>query len=241
VVSPETAGQLAERFRSVWMRPPTSDELNRLIDEHIREEILVREALALSMDSDDAVIRQRLAQKMRFLLESAAGSVVVTDDELRTYFDENAGLYERGGRAAFEQVFLGEAPSEAEVETAAAALRAGTGAELVGRQTLLPATMPMAGARPVDAVFGDGFFARLEELELGAWSGPVVSGYGTHLVRVTGREPGGLPDFAAVRDQVETDWRRQRAADLVEAQYARMAEAYEVERPDGGALAGMVR
>jgi parvulin-like peptidyl-prolyl isomerase len=99
--------------------------------------------------------------------------------------------------------------------------------------------MPMAGVRPVDSVFGDVFFARLEALEPGAWSGPVVSGYGVHLVRVTAREPGGPPDFAAVREQVETEWRRQRAADLVEAQFARMAEAYEVERPDGGALAGM--
>jgi hypothetical protein len=241
VVTTERASQIADRFRGVWMRPPEPTELGALIEEYVREEILVREALDLSMDRDDAVIRQRLAQKMQFLLESAAGSAVPTDQDLQAHFDENAADYESGARIAFEQVFLGEAPPDAGIEAALASLRAGADPQSAGRRTLLPGAMPMTGGRPVDATFGTGFVARLKELETGVWSGPVASGYGQHLVRVTERVPGGMPDLADVREQVEADWRRQRTAELVAAQYARMAEGYAIVRPDETELSGIVR
>ncbi len=50
-------------------RPPTGRELRRLIDEAVRDEILYREALRLSLDRDDPIVRRRLAQKMTFMLE----------------------------------------------------------------------------------------------------------------------------------------------------------------------------
>lgn len=241
VVTPEVARQLADRFRGVWMRPPAPGELDALIDEYVREEVLVRQALEFSMDDDDAVIRQRLAQKMQFLLESAASATAPSENDLRAYLDANEAAYERGTRIGFEQVFLGEAPSEAAVDAALAALADGTEPARVGQRTLLPATTPVSAGRPVDATFGSGFFAQLAELEPGEWAGPVSSGYGAHLVRVTGHEPGGLPDFADIREQVEADWTRQQTARIVDQQYARMRDAYKIVRPGDAELAGIVR
>ena len=237
VVTPGDALQLADRFAAIWLRPPSPDELDSLIDEDIREEVLVREALNLSMDRDDPVIRQRLVQKMTFLMESAAGAMVPAEAELQAYYETHAADYARGTRLAFEQVFLGEAPSAAEVAEALAVLREGVPPATVERGSLLPPAMPLAGAQPVDGTFGTGFFAALDGVDPGAWAGPVRSGYGLHLVRVTEREPGGMPAFAEIREQVEADWRRQKAAELAEAQYRRLAEAYAIRRPDGSAVA----
>ena len=44
-------------------------EIEDLIQEAAREEILYREALALGLDSDDYIIRSRLVQKLRYLSE----------------------------------------------------------------------------------------------------------------------------------------------------------------------------
>ena len=52
-----------------WRRPPTGEELTRLVTDHLREEVLAREAMALELDVGDTVIRRRLAQKMAFLLD----------------------------------------------------------------------------------------------------------------------------------------------------------------------------
>ena len=66
---------LSEQFRSTRQRPPTRSELTALMNQMVREEVLVREALALGLDQGDNVVRNRLAQKMVFLTTSLAQSM----------------------------------------------------------------------------------------------------------------------------------------------------------------------
>ena len=56
--------QLAVVWAAKWQRPPTDQELHALVEEHIQEEVLYREALTLGLDQDDTIIKRRLAQKM---------------------------------------------------------------------------------------------------------------------------------------------------------------------------------
>jgi hypothetical protein len=49
VVTSGKIEQIAARFAQVWQRPPTTQELKGLIDEQVKEEIYVREALALGL------------------------------------------------------------------------------------------------------------------------------------------------------------------------------------------------
>ena len=56
VITPGRIDQLAAGFSSVWTRMPTDDELDALIDEEVREEVYYREALALGLDRNDAVV-----------------------------------------------------------------------------------------------------------------------------------------------------------------------------------------
>ena len=53
VVSTGKVTQLAQRFETVWMRPPTRPELEGLVDEYVREEVFYREALAMGLDEGD--------------------------------------------------------------------------------------------------------------------------------------------------------------------------------------------
>jgi len=62
---------------------------------------------------------------------------------------------------------------------------------------------PAYAALPLGEVaklFGAPFAARLPELALKQWQGPVESGYGVHLVYVSARTEGRLPALAEVRD-----------------------------------------
>src|SRR5690606_13784774 len=64
VVTTPKVEQMAALFAKTWQRPPTPDELKGLIDDYVKEEILVRQALELGLDKDDTVVRRRLRQKM---------------------------------------------------------------------------------------------------------------------------------------------------------------------------------
>ncbi|HSG82144.1 MAG TPA: peptidyl-prolyl cis-trans isomerase, partial [Gemmatimonadota bacterium] len=55
---------LASTWQRQWMRPPTEQELRSLVRGRLREEILYREALAVGLDQNDAVVRRRMVQKM---------------------------------------------------------------------------------------------------------------------------------------------------------------------------------
>ena len=59
VVSEGQVEHLINGFTSQRQRPPTPAELKGLIDDWVREEIAVREAMALGLDRGDAVVRRQ--------------------------------------------------------------------------------------------------------------------------------------------------------------------------------------
>ncbi len=236
-IDEEDVAALSSRFKARWKRPPNGTELQSLVDASIREEVLVREARKLGLDRGDTVIRSRLSQKMDFLTEAIAMSVVPKDEDLQAFVDQNPDRYATSDKVAFTHVFLGERPSEAEIESALAALPETDDISAFGTSTLLPASMPLTATKVIDSVFGTGFSTGLLQAETGRWTGPVQSGFGTHLVQVIAVEPSQTPPLADIRDAVLRDWRRATSEDMARAQYETLAASYEIVTPDLSGLA----
>jgi len=57
VISAERVANLADKFARTWRRPPAEEELQGLVEDHIRDEVFYREGRAAGLDRDDAVIR----------------------------------------------------------------------------------------------------------------------------------------------------------------------------------------
>ena len=70
--------------------------------------------------------------------------------------------------------------------------------------------------------------ARVGELSEGAWHGPILSGYGVHLVYVHGKQTFPQPSFAEVRDRVAEDWTTAERKRLNDEYVARLLEKYDV-------------
>ncbi len=73
--------------------PPTDKEIQELLENDIREEVLSREAIAIGLDKDDKIIRHRLAQKMQYLFEDVAMVDEPSDEVLKAYFQENKASF----------------------------------------------------------------------------------------------------------------------------------------------------
>ncbi|MCA8878521.1 MAG: peptidyl-prolyl cis-trans isomerase [Rhodobacteraceae bacterium] len=240
VVDPAIETQLDRAFEATWRHPPDADEHQALIDQWLREEVLVREAVALGFDRDDPVIRQRLRQKMEFLIAAEAQAATPDDARLDAHLAAHPDRFARPAAVAFEQVFLGDAPSPDEIAGTLADLDGGADPAMAGRPTLLPGSLPLSSAPSVDGTFGSGFFRALEDLPLGIWAGPVASGYGLHLVRVTAHRQETLPPLAEIRDEVLRDWRADRAQELTDERVAALLARYTIQRapPPDAAEAG---
>lgn len=93
-----TAGlqdNLTVSFARSMQRPPTPAELQGLIDDFVREEVLNREARKLGLDQDDPVVRRRLRQRMEFLTAQNLGAKPPADAELQAFFDKNPAAFKR--------------------------------------------------------------------------------------------------------------------------------------------------
>ena len=91
-VSDQEIISLISAWKSQVGRDPTDDELARIINNLIDEEILYREALLLGLDQEDTIIKRRLAQKISFLKEESIPEIP-TIKELNKYYENNKEKY----------------------------------------------------------------------------------------------------------------------------------------------------
>jgi hypothetical protein len=239
VIAPERIDQLATEFSSVWKRMPTDDEINSLIEADIREEVYYREALALGLDRNDAIVRRRMGQKMQFLMDTGAYLQNPAAGELEAYFTANEDFYRSGLRLAFEQVYLGEAPVAEAIATIIkrASVDPSVDPATLGERTLLPARLGLSPINAVDGVFGEGFFDLVAQLPPGEWAGPLVSAYGVHLIRILDTLPARTPPLEEIRDAVLKNWREAKAQETREQDYAERRKHFVVEIRRGDARA----
>ncbi|GAA4044553.1 peptidyl-prolyl cis-trans isomerase [Parerythrobacter jejuensis] len=227
-VDRETQAQIALQFERTVQRPPTDSELDGLIEQWVREEVLYREALRLGLDAGDPVVRRRLAKKMDFLAASSAEAVEPSDSELEEWFAANAARYADKSTASFDQVWFAQAP---DTDAVTAQLQsAGEDWRSVGEPVSLPAVVEERQLQAVGAQFGTAFADELAAMEVGnAWSGPVRSGLGWHMVRLRARKSESIPALADIRQRVTNDWRLATAQSREDQAYALLRDAYTVE------------
>jgi parvulin-like peptidyl-prolyl isomerase len=231
-----TAGQvehLATVFAATWKRPPSAAELEELVQEHVREELACREALALGLERDDAIVRRRLRQKLEFVVNDLVARQEPDDAALAAFLRERPAAFAREAHTSFRHVYLsrerrGDALAD-DARALLAELRAGAAAPAeAGDPQLLPDELELASAGEIDALLGPGFAAALAALPTGEWSGPVESSYGLHLVHVFAREPGRMPELDEVRAEVEREWLAARRAEELARFYRGLAERYRI-------------
>ena len=232
VINDATVASIIQNYQGSWQRPPTPGELKGLLENRIREEILYREGVAMGLDRDDSVIRRRVLQKIDVITEESLGQPAPSDAVLAAWLQKNAAHYTQPAVLDFEQVLFDPlrhgARLQSELTAALSRLRAGADPATLGDRSLLPVRSSASPADTVARDFGEEFAAALVALPVGEWQGPVASGYGEHLVRVSRRTPGRPATLAEVRSAVERDWESERRAQAKEDYYRKLRQDYHV-------------
>ena len=237
VVTQSNIESIVVGFSRTWMRPPTQEEMQGLVDDYVREEVLYREAKAMMLDQDDIIVRRRMRQKFEFLSEDrAARSGPPNEQELEAYLRQYADKYREEPRVTFEHIFFNRErhgkSAEADAKAVLARLTGKNGAaidlEKLGDAFLLPFRFEKVSAGEMARLFGENFGKQLASVETGNWAGPLESNYGLHLVRVDERAPGIAPPLAKVREAVLRDLLNERRKHELDAQYAKLLARYTI-------------
>jgi len=235
VVTESQIESMVVGFSRTWMRPPSQEELQGLVNDYVREEVLYREAKAMGLDQDDIIVRRRMRQKFEFLAEDqAARTGPPTDQELESYLRQHADKYSEEPSFSFDHIFFRREMRGASADAEANALLArlsGKGTidiAKLGDAFLLPSRFEKTSADETARLFGEKFAEDLAKAPLGTWAGPIESSYGIHLVRVNARIPEVAPPLANVRGSVLRDLLSDRRKQELDTQYEKLRARYTV-------------
>jgi hypothetical protein len=232
------------QLRAGWIgqgRPsPTPEDMRRLIEGKVREEILYREALALGLDKGDTIVKRRLAQKMEFLAEDLGSLDEPKADELKTWFEKNRERFTLPPRISFRHLYFSPDQHGERVKEAAESARR----RLAGKTADSPVPATLAdpfmfqdyyGDRTpeqVAKVFGTTFAESLFQLAPGSWHGPIESGLGWHVVWVESRISPRTPPFEEIELDIKSGWIEEQRTESKRRVFDTMKARYEVVLPN---------
>ncbi|MDA0348980.1 MAG: peptidylprolyl isomerase [Verrucomicrobia bacterium] len=210
IIQPEAFAEKLDRL--------SKDELQALIDNFVREEVLFREARTLGLDKDDFGARQRLIQQLEFINQGIVSSIIqLSENDLRTFLEFNQARYIEPTRITFTHVFFNtqQEGSEKAFEKAQELLSKLNAtppvpfekAPAFGDRFLFHQNYVGKDSAEIKSHFGAEMQMQLFDLNPNEteWRGPFNSNYGSHLVLLTKKDEDSLPAFEDLKTRLEED------------------------------------
>ena len=246
VISEADIDRLITLYERKLQRLPTPQELNGLVEAQVREEVLYREALAMGLDQDDTIVRRRMAQKVEFMFNDLVDAADPTDEELEQFLRDHSDKFMESARTSFTHIYLNadkrDQTAEADAQQLLETLNSNQGVinpAATGDNFMFGYTFENQSDHQVSRIFGNDFTQSLANLKANTWQGPVVSGYGLHLVYITERKQAWLPPLSDIRDTVLFELLAERRKSANMQFYETLRERYDiiVEMPEAEKLA----
>jgi len=227
---------IEKSFEKKFFRPPTPQEKEALIQNLVKEMVLYKTALEMGLDKGDQVIKRRMVQKLTFLGNDLIKPPQPSEQDLITFYEEHRQQYIPEERITITHIFFD--PDKREDKTFAGAENAlrmlnsnsGFDGDLAGFGDAFMLQNYYANKTELELrkLFGTGFTESIFKLEAGIWHGPVLSGYGTHLVYVHSHQKSEIPAFPEIREQVKTEWSANIKKKLNDGYIEGLMERYEI-------------
>lgn len=205
--------------------PPPPEPLGEVAGVNARTRALVTEARRRGLDRNDLIIDRRLVQKLEWAVELEVQVDEPTDTQLKELLAAKPEAYVLKASATFEQHFFDgarRADAKADAEKAVPQLLAG---EPVTGDPWTRGHTHGATRTQISGAFGAGIAAAIPKLPTKAWSDPLQSPFGWHIIRVTNRTDDRTPPFEELRPRLREDWQNQKKREAVQKRLDEIATA----------------
>ena len=180
---------LIDTWRDQVGRDPSDEEIVRIINNLVNEEILYREALKLELDKNDRIIKRRLAQKVEFLKQDDRQP---SSADLEEFYNENKSKYAVEDLFSFSHHFFSD-QENSEARARESLIKITNGDEVDSDPFILGNDLNLVSKNDLEKNFGNSFYESLALMDDNQWSGPVASDLGLHIVFIKKRVNGYIP------------------------------------------------
>lgn len=227
-ISPQMVNGLRKDYEARLGRTATEEEVSKLVDGYLEDEILFREAQRSGLMNDNRV-RGLLVQTMRSAMRPAIDPP--TDKDLEALRAETPDIYRLPAQVSFEHVSFEK--EESIPPGLLDQLRGGTAATGLGDLARMANPLPLTFQPQLERMLGREFVQTLLGAEKGTWSGPFKSLRGFHFVRVIERkEPQDMP-MEQVRSTLASQWNTVRENAAISEKARELRSAYRISLPPG--------
>lgn len=218
----------------------SSSDKKRLMNDYIREEVMVREAISLGLEKNDQIIRRRLIQKVEFINIGFQADLEATNEtELTAYFNQHQDQYTIDASVTFTHVFFDQRQNKN--NTRALAKKTLTtlnktaapfeSAAQYGQRFFYHRNYVDRTPEFISSHFGKAFSEKVFALTPSSmWHGPIASEYGYHLVMLTKNEASRTPEIEEVASEVLGDLQRIKLSKMKQDALDTMIEKYSIEK-----------
>ena len=194
---------LIKTWRDQVGRDPSDQEIVRIINNLVNEEILYREALKLDLDKNDRIIKRRLAQKVEFIKQDDQQP---TPKDLESFYYENQSKYIVEDLYTFSHHYFPKEYSDRISELEMTLKEAIWGKSIEAYPFILGNDLNLMSKNDIQKNFGNSFYESLTLMDENQWSGPIASDYGFHIVFIKKKVSGYLPGLNQIYQKVYSDY-----------------------------------
>lgn len=228
-VTTQTIDALVQQRESITQSPVTPQEREVIIEGHIEDAVLLREAYKRGFDKNDYRVRKRILNLMRSSLSEVIPEPSMS--QLRAFYKENKERYQTSPSRSFDQVYFSFASAKQpeNPERFLEKLKGMSDITGVGEfSAALGNKFSIASFRTIALTFGKPFADSVFKIPLNKWQGPIESFRGIHYVRVTAEHEPGLPPFEKIESYLRTDYIMLKSRDSQEQKIDVLQKNYEI-------------
>jgi Arc/MetJ family transcription regulator len=219
--------ELVASYESDPRVTPGSANVEQLVAEYVREELLYQEALKYEA-YQQAQVRRTLIREMSRQLEPVIAEP--SEEDLQAYYANHAERYRSPPSIAFEHVSW--APGATDVpEDMLARLNAGASPQGLGQKIRLANPIPLTFLPNLQKNLGAAAAEQIFACPADSWAGPIQSPLGIHFIRVLRKNSTGERSFEQIRSTVKSHWIRTQIETKMEAVLAEISQDYQVDVP----------
>jgi len=228
-ITTQTIDALVQQQESISQKAISPEERQSIIEGHIEDEVLLREAYKREFDKSDYRVRKRILNIMRTSLSEVI--LEPSTAQLRAFYEANKERYLPSPSRSFEQVYFSFASANLpeKPEQFIKQLQATNDISKLGDFNLrLSHRYRKSSFQATAITFGKSFTEALFDMPLSTWIGPVESFQGIHYVRVTDEHEPELPPLEQMEPYLRTDYLLQKGRESQTRKIEELKKNYHI-------------